>query len=1080
MEVEEKIRIQNSFIRNETDVIVATTAFGMGVDKDNVKMVVHYDISDSLENYLQEAGRAGRKDTMQAHCHLLFDEKDLSKHFNLLQQTKLNKKEIGQIWKAIKEFKYKKPFTKSALEIARQAGWDTDMMHLETQVKSALAALEDARYIKRGQNAPQIFARNILVDNVEAANKIIHANAHLLSDQLLQEAIRIFQYLISRQETRVDYMAEDLGISKEHTEQILLYFKEWKLLEDAMALTAFINSSKSKKNSLRCFQHYATLEQLLLDRLLPSSSSAATKKFSLKELNHQLQQAGHKDSNVEALRTLLQYWESRHYIYKERLDALNALYKISFRKDREALVTLMQNRHSLAKKVVDLLCRQNEQQIVRQQKEEDTALAFSMTKLKEAVEHIDPFHPQASLIAYEGALLYLNYINSIKLEGCLFVFYNGMRIERLEHNPYKQYTQRDYAKLSQHYEQKTAQIHIMGEYAKKQLVSYQQAMTFVDDYFELSYQDFVHKYFREQKGRLKEPITEKMFKEIFGTLSKEQLDVVKDKEHDKILVGAGPGSGKTRVLVHKVAALLTMEDIKTDQFLMLTFSRPAALEFKQRLHQLIGSAAYRIAIFTYHGYAFRLLGKPGDLQSSAQVIAQATEALRNEDIPTGSVKAKSVIMVDEYQDINEQEYAFLQELIRIAEEVRIIVVGDDDQNIYEFRGSSVAFMHRFRQQQQAYFYSLTKNYRACANLVDFSNAFLRCFSSDRLKAKEILRVDRKEIGAINLHCYEAALSLVVPLVNDVERGQLRGTIAILTATNEEALLVMTQLRQKGIPAQAIASQQGFSLAQMLELKTFSYLLRQAIQNELGGIASQDWKRCKEQLTVRYASSANLSLAQDVITAFERATDEKRYWSDWLSYLHEVRSEDFVMPEKHRIYVSTMHKAKGKEFDHVFLMLKDYLFKEEARKRVVYVAITRAKQSLHIHTDQHYFNSIQVDGLQRKTDTNFYEAPQTLEIELAMQDVWLNHFKSEKIADIIRTQQAGMCLLSGNDLMQGLLTEQQEHIIRFSRKFQQKLACLAAQGYTFQEARISYIVVWYCEDDGKEYRVILPKICLQRK
>ena len=61
-------------------------------------------------------------------------------------------------------------------------------------------------------------------------------------------------------------------------------------------------------------------------------------------------------------------------------------------------------------------------------------------------------------------------------------------------------------------------------------------------------------------------------------------------------MGAGPGSGKTRVLVHKVAALLLLEDIKPEQFLMLTFSRPAATEFKERLHHLIGNAAYHIDI----------------------------------------------------------------------------------------------------------------------------------------------------------------------------------------------------------------------------------------------------------------------------------------------------------------------------------------------------------------------------------------------------------------------------------------------------------------------------------------------------
>ena len=105
MDKQEKTENQDAFIRGDVQVMVATSAFGMGVDKKDVGMVIHYEISDSLENYVQEAGRAGRDENISADCYVLFNDEDLSKHFILLNQTKLSIQEIQQVWKAIKEIK---------------------------------------------------------------------------------------------------------------------------------------------------------------------------------------------------------------------------------------------------------------------------------------------------------------------------------------------------------------------------------------------------------------------------------------------------------------------------------------------------------------------------------------------------------------------------------------------------------------------------------------------------------------------------------------------------------------------------------------------------------------------------------------------------------------------------------------------------------------------------------------------------------------------------------------------------------------------------------------------------------------
>jgi ATP-dependent DNA helicase RecQ len=69
--------VQTRFMNDEIDVLVATNAFGMGVDKQNVRLVIHANVPGTLEAYYQEAGRAGR-DTNPAKCYLIFDPRDIS------------------------------------------------------------------------------------------------------------------------------------------------------------------------------------------------------------------------------------------------------------------------------------------------------------------------------------------------------------------------------------------------------------------------------------------------------------------------------------------------------------------------------------------------------------------------------------------------------------------------------------------------------------------------------------------------------------------------------------------------------------------------------------------------------------------------------------------------------------------------------------------------------------------------------------------------------------------------------------------------------------------------------------------
>ena len=198
---------------------------------------------------------------------------------------------------------------------------------------------------------------------------------------------------------------------------------------------------------------------------------------------------------------------------------------------------------------------------------------------------------------------------------------------------------------------KIQQVHIVGEYANLMVKDYHAALQYVQDYFQMDYRKFVIKYFKgDRANEIQRNLTPHKYKQLFGQLSKRQLDIISDKVSRCIVVAAGPGSGKTRVLVHKLASLLLLEDVKHEQLLMLTFSRAAATEFKQRLMELIGNAAHFVEIKTFHSYCFDLLGRIGNLEDSKNVVSKAAEMICQGEVEPNKI-GKTVLVIDEAQDM---------------------------------------------------------------------------------------------------------------------------------------------------------------------------------------------------------------------------------------------------------------------------------------------------------------------------------------------------------------------------------------------------------------------------------------------
>ncbi len=216
-------------------------------------------------------------------------------------------------------------------------------------------------------------------------------------------------------------------------------------------------------------------------------------------------------------------------------------------------------------------------------------------------------------------------------------------------------------------------------------------------------------------------------------------------------MAAGPGSGKTRILVHKLASLLLMEDVKHEQLLMLTFSRAAATEFKKRLIKLIGEAAYFVEMKTFHSYCFDLLGKVGTIEKSDEILQETVRRIKSGEVEANKI-TKTVLVIDEAQDMDADEFALVTALMEKNEEMRVIAVGDDDQNIFEFRGASSKYLEKLIIEYQGLpSMSWYKIIRSKRNIVDFTNQYVKRIPH-RLKHTPIMAVNlengKDQIGSL--------------------------------------------------------------------------------------------------------------------------------------------------------------------------------------------------------------------------------------------------------------------------------------------------------------------------------------------
>ncbi|MCC6473800.1 MAG: RecQ family ATP-dependent DNA helicase, partial [Burkholderiales bacterium] len=267
---EAKKSVQERFLRGEVRVIAATNAFGMGIDKPDVRLVVHADVPGSLENYLQEAGRAGR-DRAAARCVLLYAPEDLEWQFGLSARARLSQREIQAVLHALRRLDRGKRMAgevvATAGEILREEDegvFQRDSATDDTRVRTALAWLEEAALLAREENRVQLFPSSLRVNSVQEARA-------KLARRPMDEAYRRGLLALARslieahadEGISTDLLMAASGLAPERLRRALYDLEDLGIASNDTALSAFVHAGVERSSQRRLAQSTA-LESALI------------------------------------------------------------------------------------------------------------------------------------------------------------------------------------------------------------------------------------------------------------------------------------------------------------------------------------------------------------------------------------------------------------------------------------------------------------------------------------------------------------------------------------------------------------------------------------------------------------------------------------------------------------------------------------------------------------------------------------------------------------------------------------------------------------------------------------------------
>lgn len=1025
LNAKEKREIIENFVGGKIPIICATNAFGMGIDKENIRLVLHYEMPGSLENYIQEAGRAGR-DNRPARCILLYDSTDANTQFSLGGMSEVKQREIQQMLRALRRAKKnsKGEIIITSDELLR----DEELIGLfekkddlrDNKVKTAVAWLERSGFLKRNENLTDIFQGKPLVKNIEEAKQVIsRLNLSSWMADLWESILRL---LFNSPEDRgldADAIAESLFPERWKLEemeksygltaaQIVIHalhdMADARILDQGVMLSAILRP-KGKNNAMKILKDANDLEERLISLMQeedPDADNGTWVDLNAVRINQKLKNEGFETA-PHMIRTFV---KGLSYDGKGLAGNLGSLELVHVSRDRyqvrlqrpwDAIKKTAALRRDVAHVVLKRLIQKAENELKKNSREGggDVSLSFLSNELSNAVlsDIALRLEVKRMLPAVDRALMFMHEQKVITLQGGMAVLRRAMTIRLESAAKGRRYTAGDFKPLFIHYHEKRFQVHVMMEFCAKALAKIAEALSLVFDYFSMDRLAFIEKYFEDRKELIDKATTQEAYRRIVEDLANPiQISVVGSPTDQSMLILAGPGAGKTTVIIHRCAYLLDVERVPARQILILCFNHNSAVAMRKRLKQLVGQDARGVTVATYHGAAMRIAGisirdliEPKNrldidfdriLKDAVLLLKGEAEisGLDQDEVRDQLLAGYSHILVDEYQDIDQDQYDLVSAIAgRSLEEgegrLSILAVGDDDQNIYAFRGANIEFIRKFKEDYSKKVFYLIENYRSTKHIIDTSNRLI-AKNQDRMKGDHPICINRQrnveppggeweKIDSVSqgkVQILEVKDRYHQAFVLKTELKRLKHLVpnisfedfAILSRTKRVLDPVRSVLEYSGVPVK-MNLDKAIPLHRVREVVLLTTRLKEM---EKSNCRASELLPVLTELMGRGNENPWLVMLDDFLTGYRDETSDAvlpvGYALERLyEFIAEQRREKMLGKG---VLLSTIHAAKGLEFSHVFILDDDWetpgsIGKREEERRILYVAMTRAKNNL---------------------------------------------------------------------------------------------------------------------------------------